>query len=240
MVDGKIIAMWSGPRNLSTALMRSFANRQDVDNVLDEPFYAAYLIETSKDHPMKEEVIANQSSSWSEVEKICRTPSQKISYQKHMTQHMIREDLNWIHELCNCFLIRNPEDVAKSFLQSWSGGDFIDMGFSQQASIFDLVYSNTKTIPPVIDAYLLRKDPERVLKRVCSYINIPWDPNMLAWDAGIMDYDGIWAEHWYPSVKTSTFFKPPSKSKNLILNKKEIRMIEEAMPFYERLLKYAI
>ena len=105
-----IIAMWSGPRNLSTALMRSYANRSDVTKVLDEPFYAAYLKETNKNHPMKEDVLAHQSSSWEDVKKICLTHNPLgITYQKHMTQHMLQEDLSWINNLTNCFLIRNPK-----------------------------------------------------------------------------------------------------------------------------------
>tara|TARA_B100000767_G_C19650535_1_gene486501 strand:+ start:277 stop:999 length:723 start_codon:yes stop_codon:yes gene_type:complete len=240
MTNGKIIAMWSGPRNLSTALMRSFGNRSDTKIVLDEPFYSAYLSETGKDHPMKEQVIASQSPSWYEVETLCKQQTPGITYQKHMTQHMIKDDLNWIHQLCNCFLIRNPRDVAKSFLKSWSEGDFIDMGFSQQALIFDLVCNKNNKIAPVIDADLLRSDPERVLRKLCKEIDISWDNKMLEWDSGIKDYDGIWAEHWYPSVKTSTFFKPLSENKDVILSDNEERIAQEAMPFYEKLLKHAL
>ena len=236
-----IIAMWSGPRNLSTALRRSFANRSDVTKVLDEPFYAAYLNETNKNHPMKEEVLAHQSSSWEEVKSICLTPdSLGITYQKHMTQHMLQEDLSWINNLVNCFLIRNPKYVVKSFIESWSEGGLKDMGFVQQSEIFKLVCENTTSTPAVIDADLLREDPERVLRAFCSHINLPWDINMLQWEKGLKDYDGIWAEHWYPSVKTSDCFKPKDNSKVIKLNDRELAIAEIAMPYYESLLEHAL
>ena len=236
-----IIAMWSGPRNLSTALMRSFANRSDVTKVLDEPFYAAYLKETNKNHPMKEDVLAHQSSSWEDVKKICLTHDPLgITYQKHMTQHMLQEDLSWINNLTNCFLIRNPKYVVKSFIESWSEGGLLDMGFLQQAEIFKLVCKNTTSIPAVIDADLLREDPERVLRAFCGHINLPWDKNMLQWEKGLKDYDGIWAEHWYPSVNTSDCFKPKDNSKIINLNDKELAIAEIAMPYYENLLEHAL
>ena len=115
MPNNLIIAMWSGPRNLSTALMRSFANRKDVTNVIDEPFYASYLKHTGKDHPMKKEVIQSQSSNIDDVKKLCNKIHEGITYQKHMTQHILDKDYEWINSLNNCFLIRHPQMVVKSF-----------------------------------------------------------------------------------------------------------------------------
>ena len=127
MSNNLTIAMWSGPRNLSTALMRSFGNRKDISSVLDEPFYASYLISTNKDHPFKEDVIASQLSDINEVKVLCQKSITGISYQKHMTQHILDNDYKWIDTLCNCFLIRNPESVVKSFMKSWDKGEFLSL-----------------------------------------------------------------------------------------------------------------
>ena len=126
------IAMWSGPRNLSTALMRSFANRTDVKAVFDEPFYASYLVSTNKDHPLKNEIIDSQINEIDGVKKLCQKKTNGITYQKHMTQHIIDNDLSWLDSLCNCFLIRSPKLVVSSFMKSLEHGQFEDIGFSQQ------------------------------------------------------------------------------------------------------------
>jgi len=233
------IAMWSGPRNLSTALMRSFANRNDITSVLDEPFYASYLISSNKDHPLKDEVIASQLNDADEVKVLCQKSYNGITYQKHMTQHILDNDYKWIDSLCNCFLIRNPESVIKSFMKSWNKGEFIDIGFKQQYDIFEYVCKNINDHPPVIDADLLRQNPEKVLKSFCEVVNIPWDTKMLEWEPGLKDYDGVWAKHWYSSVMHSSSFKPIDK-KEINLNKSERRIADKAMPIYQELYKYVV
>jgi len=239
MSNNLTIAMWSGPRNLSTALMRSFGNRKDISSVLDEPFYASYLISTNKDHPFKEDVIASQLSDINEVKVLCQKSITGISYQKHMTQHILDNDYKWIDTLCNCFLIRNPESVVKSFMKSWDKGEFIDIGFKQQYDIFDYVCKNINNHPPVIDADLLRQNPEKVLKSFCRKVKIPWDVRMLEWEPGLKKYDGVWAKHWYSSVMNSSSFKPIDK-KEIFLNENEKKIVKKAMPIYEELYKYVI
>ena len=154
--------MWSGPRNLSTALMRSFGNRSDVTNVLDEPFYGSYLASTNKDHPMKKEVIQSQSNNIEDVKKNCQVKSDGLTYQKHMTHHIIDKDYSWMNPLINCFLIRNPKMVVHSFMKSWNDGGFEDIGFQQQYDIYRYVKENINNKPIIIDASKLRNDPKRV------------------------------------------------------------------------------
>ena len=239
MAKNIIIAMWSGPRNLSTALMRSFGNRQDVTNVLDEPFYGSYLLSTNKEHPMKDEVINSQFTDINDVKNLCIKNNSGITYQKHMTHHILDKDFSWLDTLTNCFLIRNPEMVVKSFMKSWKDGDFEDIGFKQQYDIFNYVRNYLNEKPLIIDASKLRSDPERVLTKFCLLADIQWDKDMLQWSSGIKDYDGIWASHWYPSVVNSTSFKP-EEPRELILTDNEKRIVEKAMPIYEDLYKHSI
>ena len=234
-----IISMWSGPRNLSTALMRSFGNRSDVTNVLDEPFYASYLVSTNKDHPMKKEVIQSQLTNIDDVKKNCQVANKGITYQKHMTHHIIDKDYSWMNQLINCFLIRNPKMVVHSFMKSWNDGGFEDIGFQQQYDIYKYVQENINDKPIIIDASKLRNDPKRVLSKFCEIVGLEWDEKMLSWSTGLKDYDGVWAKHWYPSVLNSTSFKPESK-KQINLSDNEKTIVDRAMPIYEELYKDSI
>ena len=239
MSNNIIISMWSGPRNLSTALMRSFGNRSDVTNVLDEPFYASYLVSTNKDHPMKKEVIQNQLTNIDDVKKNCQVANKGVTYQKHMTHHIIDKDYSWMNELINCFLIRNPKMVVHSFMKSWNDGGFEDIGFQQQYDIYKYVQENINDKPIIIDASKLRNDPKRVLSKFCEIVGLEWDEKMLSWSTGLKDYDGVWAKHWYPSVLNSTSFKPESK-KQINLSDSEKTIVDRAMPIYEELYKDSI
>ena len=239
MSNNIIISMWSGPRNLSTALMRSFGNRSDVTNVLDEPFYASYLVSTNKDHPMKKEVIQSQLTNIDDVKKNCQVANKGVTYQKHMTHHIIDKDYSWMNELINCFLIRNPKMVVHSFMKSWNDGGFEDIGFQQQYDIYKYVQENINDNPIIIDASKLRNDPKRVLSKFCEIVGLEWDEKMLSWSTGLKDYDGVWAKHWYPSVLNSTSFKPESK-KQINLSDNEKTIVDRAMPIYEELYKDSI
>ena len=239
MSNNIIISMWSGPRNLSTALMRSFGNRSDVTNVLDEPFYASYLVSTNKDHPMKKEVIQSQLTNIDDVKKNCQVANKGVTYQKHMTHHIIDKDYSWMNQLINCFLIRNPKMVVHSFMKSWNDGGFEDIGFQQQYDIYKYVQENINDKPIIIDASKLRNDPKRVLSKFCEIVGLEWDEKMLSWSTGLKDYDGVWAKHWYPSVLNSTSFKPESK-KQINLSDNEKTIVDRAMPIYEELYKDSI
>ena len=239
MSNNLIIAMWSGPRNLSTALMRSFANRKDVTNVIDEPFYASYLKLTGKDHPMKKEVIKSQSSNIDEVKKLCNKTHEGITYQKHMTQHILDKDYEWINSLNNCFLIRHPQMVVKSFMKSWKEGEFEDIGFQQQYDIYNHVKNYIDENPLIIDSSRLRENPKKILSKFCSQIGIDEDKRMYKWKPGIASYDGVWASHWYKSVIDSDSFSPEIRE-DITLTDDERRIVDMAMPIYEELLENSI
>jgi len=212
------LAMWSGPRNISTAMMRSWGNRADTV-VVDEPLYASYLTATGKAHPMADEVIASGETDWRKVVAsltseglLSGPPGQddiSIFYQKHMTHHLLPEmDRAWLARLTNCFLIRDPAEVIASYLRKNEDMSFEDLGFGQQAEIFDWVRDHSGRIPPVIDARDVLQDPERTLSLLCAAIGIEFDPAMLSWSPGLRPTDGVWAKHWYHEVAQSTGFAP--------------------------------
>jgi hypothetical protein len=237
------IAMWSGPRNLSTALMRAFGNRGDVAEVRDEPFYAAYLALTGKDHPMRAEVLAAQPQDWRVMAHACARaplPPGKLSYQKHMTHHMLPQiDREWILDLTNVFLIRAPERVVASYAARREQVTLEDIGFLQQAELYDLVAARTGRTPPVIDAEGVRADPEGILRRLCDAIGIDFDPAMLAWPSGPRTSDGVWAPHWYGSVNASTGFAPPEPPPAALTAAMQ-KIADAARPAYKRLLQVAL
>ena len=240
MAERLNLAMWSGPRNLSTALMRSFGNREDVIEVIDEPFYASYLKESNKKHPMYKEVLDSQESNWKMVVKNClREDGMGICYQKHMVQHILPNfEKKWILKCINCFLIREPKEVISSFLKKWPDADFEDFGFLDQINLFHYIKNESGMPPVVIDAANLRDSPETYLPRLCSKLNISWDPKMLQWDAGLKPYDGIWASHWYPSVNSSTGFKKNIQQKEF--SDTVLNFAAMAKDSYHELLTYKI
>jgi hypothetical protein len=205
--------MWSGPRNLSTAMMRSFGNRADCAGVVDEPFYAAYLAASGVDHPMRAEVLASQPQDWRAVARACATaavPAGRIVYQKQITHHMLPGfGLDWMDGLTHVFLIRAPERVVASYAARREEVALDDLGFARQAELFDRVAERSGTAPPVIDAEAVRADPEGALRRLCTALGLEFDPGMLAWPAGPRASDGVWAAHWYASVIASTGFTAP-------------------------------
>ena len=237
-----IISMWSGPRNLSTAIMRSFANRSDVISVLDEPFYGAYLKKTNKNHPMMDKIIATMDTSYESIEQKCSVEEiTGYSYHKHMSQHIFNYDsIDWVADSINCFLLRDPDLVVSSFLTKWPDGEIEDFGFIQQHKIFNIISDKTGIACPVIDSSSVLKDPESVLKKLCLKIDIPWDSKMLKWSSGIKDYDGIWAKHWYPSVMTSTGFVSEGFSKKKPLSNKAKALSDQLRPYYNDMIKYII
>jgi hypothetical protein len=204
--------MWSGPRNISTAMMRAWGNRADTA-VIDEPFYAYYLERTGKDHPLAKEIIAQGETDWRKVVvKMTKDPvpgGKRIFFQKQMTHHLLPEiDRGWIVDLTNWFLIRDPREVILSYIKKNPGPSLDDLGFVQQCEIFDFVRERTNSTPPIIDADEVLKNPERVLQLLCDAIGVEFDKAMLSWPPGLRETDGIWAKHWYDSVARSTSFEP--------------------------------
>ncbi len=204
------IAMWSGPRNISTAMMRAWGNRSDTA-VMDEPFYAYYLERTQKDHPLAAEVIESGETNWRKVaERLTKGPvpaGKRIFFQKQMTHHLLPEmDRQWITTLTNCFLIRDPREVILSYTKKNPDPALEDLGFVQQREIFDFVRDRSNSIPAVIDADDVLRNPERILQLLCDAIGVSFDKAMLSWPPGLRDTDGIWAKHWYDAVAKSTSF----------------------------------
>jgi hypothetical protein len=205
------IAMWSGPRNISTAMMRSWGNRADT-SVCDEPLYAHYLRETGLDHPGAAEVIARHEPDWRKVVEALLGPvpgGRAIYYQKHMAHHLLPGiDRGWLDRVSNAFLIREPREMLTSLAKVLPDPRVEDTGLPQQVEIFERVRSTTGEAPPVIDSKDVLDDPPAVLERLCEALGVPFDEAMLSWHAGPRETDGVWAKYWYENVERSTGFQP--------------------------------
>jgi hypothetical protein len=236
------IAMWSGPRNLSTALMYAFAARPDCA-AWDEPFYAAYLNATGIDHPMAAEIIAAGITDPDKVAAACLGPVPEARphwYQKHMTLHMIPAfDRGFLAGLTNAFLIRHPARVIASYARKREAPTFADLGFAQQARLFDEVADLTGAAPPVIAAESIRADPRTALTRLCAALGLPFSEAMLTWPPGPKPQDGVWAPHWYNAVHRSSGFDDP-EGPLPDLPPDFQRLADRAMPHYDRLAALAL
>lgn len=238
----KRIAMWSGPRNISTAMMYAFAARGDCA-VWDEPFYAAYLAGTGLAHPMAAEVMAAGMTDPAEVAAACLAPppgGQPVFYQKHMSQHMIDGvPRDWIEGVTNAFLIRHPCRVMASFSAKYEDVDLKDIGFVQQAELFDQVADRLGQPPVVVDSADIRRAPGPMMQALCAALGIPYAPAMLHWPAGPKPYDGVWAPHWYGAVHRSTGFADP-EGPMPVLTGRLAAIAEAALPSYERLASFSL
>jgi hypothetical protein len=205
------IAMWSGPRNISSAMMRSWGNRPDT-LVCDEPLYAHYLVKTGVPHPGADEVKQSQDTDWRAVVRVLTEfipPGKTIFYQKHMTHHLLPEiERGWLDRLTNVFLIREPRAVVTSFAKIAGAPTLDDTGFPQQLEIFNWVRERTGRIPPVIDARDVLENPPRLLRRLCEAVDVEFSETMLSWPPGPRETDGVWAKYWYDAVVKSTTFHP--------------------------------
>jgi len=237
------IAMWSGPRNISTAMMRAWGNRPDTF-VCDEPFYAYYLKATGRNHPGRDEVIATGQTDWRKViaQLTGDIPGGKpIYYQKHMTHHLLPEiDRRWLDAVTNCFLIRDPAEVIVSYLKKNDDLTLEQIGFVQQAEVFDWVREHTGAIPPVIDARDVLENPERILRLLCEAVGIDFTEAMLSWPPGLRETDGIWAKHWYNEVATSTGFRKPAQAKVATIPPKLNEIHDRSRECYERLYPHRL
>ena len=230
--------MWSGPRNLSTALMRSFENREDT-KVWDEPFYAYYLKETKKDHPLANEIINKYETNLEKIIDLVTAEKDFIYFQKHMSHHIIKKiPINWITKGINCFLIRHPKEVLLSYIQKNDLIDSNDLGYPAQLRLFNYVKTSNKKIL-VIDAKDLSEKPEIILKKICKKINIPFTEKMLNWPKGRRDSDGIWEKIWYKNVKSSTSFNK-ILNKEYEIPKKYNHIYNECLKIYDQLKIYNI
>ncbi len=233
------IAMWSGPRNISTAMMYSFGNREDCV-AWDEPFYAAYLSANGLHHPMRAEILASGESDWRKVAETCTKPAAKpVFYQKHMTHHMQEAfDRGFIKQLTNAFLIRAPEKVLASYAKKHDEVSLHAIGFVEQAEIFDLVADHLGAAPPVIDADLHLANPRKSLQQLCHALGLPFREAMLQWPKGPKKFDGVWAPHWYNAAWESESFGPPPQASSPLPTHLQ-RIADEAQPYYEKLRAHA-
>ena len=207
----KRIAMWSGPRNISTAMMRSWGSRGDT-HVTDEPLYACYLATTGREHPGRDEIVACYETDWRRVVETLVGPvpgGRAIWFQKHMTLHLTDDvGRDWLEELDHAFLIRDPREVLLSYSRVVSDPTPEDLGFPQQRALWEDVARRTGRVPPILDSRDVRDRPEAALRALCAALDVPWDPAMLSWEPGRRETDGIWAPHWYGNVERSTSFAP--------------------------------
>ncbi len=236
------LAMWSGPRNLSTALMYSFAARGDCA-AWDEPFYAAYLKATGIQHPMRDEIIAANEADPDTVADRCRgkIPQGKtLFYQKHMTVHMVPGfDRSFMRACENVFLIRHPARVVASYARKREGPTLADIGFVQQAELFDEVAGWKGVAPVVIDSHDIRANARKTLENLCSALGLPFTERMLNWPQGPKPYDGTWAPHWYGAAHRSTGFDGAEGALPELPGEYQ-RLADAALPYYERLGSHAL
>jgi hypothetical protein len=229
--------MWSGPRNISTAMMRAWENRGDCA-VSDEPLYAAYLAATGLDHPARERVIAAGESDPAKVVAalLGTVPGDRpLWYQKHMSHHLLPGMAHeWIHSLRNVLLIRDPAEVVASYVKSRATVTPEDIGLPQQARLFDELAERGGAPPTVIDAGDFLRAPEAHLRALCSQLGIDFTERMLTWPPGPRDSDGVWAPHWYAAVWASTGFEP-WRPREPRLEGGAARVAEACRPAYERL-----
>ncbi len=236
------IAMWSGPRNLSTALMYSFAARGDCA-VWDEPFYAAYLKATGIEHPMSDTIIATHESDPIRVAQACEgpiPPEKTLFYQKHMPLHMVDGFPRGFMRACeNVFLIRHPARVVASYTKKRESPTFADIGFVQQSRMFEEVAEWLGHPPLVIDSADIRADPALMLGRLCARLGIGFTDRMLSWPVGPKPYDGVWAPHWYGAIHASSGFEA-AEGPLPDLSSEAQRLTDLAMPHYEQVARYRI
>jgi hypothetical protein len=238
MTEAIRIAMWSGPRNISTAMMRAWENRGDCA-VSDEPLYAHYLAATGADHPARDEVIAAGDTDWRRVVGgLSAGPvpdGQPVWYQKHMSHHLLPGMAHdWIHALVNVFLIRDPAEVVASYVKTRGTATPEDIGLPQESRLFDELADRYSAAPPIVDAGEFLRTPEAHLRVLCDRIGIPFTTRMLAWPAGPRGSDGIWAPHWYAQVWQSTGFEP-WRPRAVVLEGESARVADACRPHYERL-----
>ncbi|GAB4419789.1 MAG: branched chain amino acid aminotransferase [Bacteroidia bacterium] len=233
------INLLSGPRNVSTALMYSFAQRSDTQ-VWDEPLYAHYLRVTDADHPGRDETLASMDSDGERVvrEVLLGAAGHPVLFFKQMAHHHIGLDLGFLRDLTNILLIRHPAEVINSFSQVIPHPTMTDIGIARQAGLYDLLRHMGQQ-PLVLDGNELLKAPREMLTALCAGLGIPFDPAMLAWPPGPRPEDGCWAPYWYASVHRSTGFAPYRERPHTVAPQHQA-LLDAALPYYTRLSAVAL
>lgn len=223
-------------------MMRAWGNRQDTF-VIDEPFYACYLKATGKNHPGADEAIAIGEIDWRKVVVHLTGPipnGKSIFFQKHMTHHLLPEvDREWLGAVTNCFLIRDPRQVIASYIKKRDDPALEDLGFTQQAEIFDFVRSRAKSIPPILDANDVLEDPARMLRLLCDAVGVEFSKSMLSWQPGLRATDGVWARYWYAEVAKTTSFQP-YRARDYQVPERLREAYDRCREYYERLYQYRL
>lgn len=237
------IAMWCGPRTVSTAMMRAWENRLDTV-VIDEPFYAHFLKSTGIDHPGRGQVIAAYENDWRVVaRRLSEDPlpgGAAIWYQKHMAHHFLDHmELDWLDKLTNCFLIRSPAEVITSYVKVRPRPALEDLGYPQLLRLFGAVRESSGSIPPVVDSRDVLESPRRTLTRLCEAVSAPFSERMLWWPPGRRASDGIWAPYWYAAVERSTGFVP-YRPKEEAVPARLSSLLAEAEEIYEQLYRFRL
>jgi hypothetical protein len=236
----KKIACWSGPRNISTALMRSWSSRKDTF-VSDEPFYAFYLKQLELKHPMYKEIINHYPNQFDEIVTYLSSEipnNKKLWYQKHMAHHLIDfKKIKWIESFENCILIRHPEGVIKSYVKKNNLNHIDELGYPQQYKIVKYLKDIGKKFI-VIDSDILLNNPKKILSQWCNSIDLEFDKSMLKWTKGNHPQDGIWWKHWYDNVITTTHFQKFPSNVNKI-DEKYRSIYDEALDYYNKLYYFA-
>lgn len=233
------ISLWSGPRNVSTALMYSFAERSDT-TVIDEPFYAHYLKTTGAGHPGREEVLASQPTDAQKVieETLLSEYEKPVLFIKNMAHHLEGLDTDFLPKLTNILLIRDPEQMLPSLIRKIPDPVMRDTAYEHQYELYRRL-KDTGDEPLVIDSSELLKDPKYMLHNVCELLGIPFDKSMLSWEAGPRPEDGVWARYWYHNVHRSTGFKP-YRPKDEPVPERLQPLLEECRHYYQILFENAI
>jgi hypothetical protein len=230
------VAMWSGPRNISTAMMRAFENRADTI-VVDEPLYAAYLARTGIDHPAREEVLASQPTYPQEAIAALDAPlppDRRVHYAKHMAHHIGRKmDLRWTLRFRNTLLIRDPVEVVASYVRARETCEPADIGLAQQQRLLGF-WDQQGLEAPILDARDFLRSPEAHLRWLCDWLGIPFAARMLSWPPGPRESDGVWAPHWYSAVWASTGFEP-WREREVTLSDHDAAVADSCRPIYQAL-----
>jgi hypothetical protein len=233
------ISLWSGPRNVSTALMYSFRQRSDT-TVVDEPLYAHYLLRSGVDHPGRDDVLAAQDNDGERVVRdVILGPSRTpVIFFKNMAHHLGGLDWAFLAELHNVILTRDPAEMLPSLIKQVPEPDLEGTGLPMQVALLDAVLDEGDD-PIVLDSRLLLEDPEGVLTQLCHRVGLEFESAMLSWPTGPVPEDGVWAEHWYHTVHHSTGFAPYLPKDEEVPDRLR-PLLAQAIPLYERLLAYAI
>ena len=235
--------MWSGPRNVSTAFMRSWENRPDTI-VVDEPFYAHYLLATGIDHPGRDDVLAHHETDWRRVVESLLAPlppGVTVFYQKQMSHHLLPHmGREWLGSVTHAFLVRDPAPMLASLGEKLGDFGLEATGLPQQVEIFDFVRRSTGRVPPVVDAADLLAAPGPTLRALCAALGIPFSERMLSWPAGRRATDGVWARHWYDRVERSTGFEPAEAAEVPRLHGRLAGLEAQCRPLYEHLYAHRL